>query len=164
MDKTTVYWLIGFLLAFLGLGVGLLRDLPRGSATNRYKRELEHKERMRRCELGRTPAGRSALALAPRIGFLMATGRAALWRSASRSLRESHAMAIHHAIWQTAGDRQHLRPSICGLRSSAGAMPSRRHRRDSSRGRSTRSRSRRTPTTSSRRGADVALSTRRFRM
>jgi len=56
MDKTTVYQLFGFALAFLGIGIGYLA-IYLGIRHDKYKRELEHKERMRALELGRSLPG-----------------------------------------------------------------------------------------------------------
>ena len=45
MDKTTVYEMLGFVLAFLGIGIGYFA-IHLGIRHDKYKRELEHKERM----------------------------------------------------------------------------------------------------------------------
>ena len=67
---------IGFLLAFLGLGVAYFA-IYLGIRQERLKRELEHKERMRALELGRSlPGDIPWLSPTQRIGFLMAVGRA----------------------------------------------------------------------------------------
>ena len=56
MEKTTIYELLGFLLAFLGMGIGYYA-VHFGIRLERTKRELEHKERMRALELGRSLPG-----------------------------------------------------------------------------------------------------------
>jgi hypothetical protein len=70
MDKTTVFPMIGFLLAFLGLGVAYFA-IYLGIRHDRYKRELEHKERMRALELGRSLPGDIPWLSTQRIGFLI---------------------------------------------------------------------------------------------
>ena len=56
MEKHTIYELMGFLLAFLGLGVAYFA-IYFGSRQERLKRELEHKERMMALEMGRSLPG-----------------------------------------------------------------------------------------------------------
>lgn len=56
MDKTTIYEMLGFALAFLGVGIGYFA-IHFGIRLEKTKRELEHKERMRALELGRSLPG-----------------------------------------------------------------------------------------------------------
>jgi hypothetical protein len=71
MDKMNVYTLLGFAIAFAGLGIGYLAVIM-GIRHDRYKRDLEHKERMLALELGRPLPGDIPWLSTPRIGFLMA--------------------------------------------------------------------------------------------
>ena len=64
MEKTTIYELMGFVLAFLGIGVAYFA-IYLGTRNERLKRELEQKERMKALEVGRSPARRPSLAFAP---------------------------------------------------------------------------------------------------
>jgi len=70
MDKSAVFPVIGFLLAFLGLGVAYFA-IYLGIRHDRFKRELEHKERMLALELGRPLPGDISWFSTQRIGFLM---------------------------------------------------------------------------------------------
>ena len=72
MDKTTVYEMLGFVLAFLGIGIAYFA-IHLGIRHDRYKRELEHKERMRALELGRSLPGDAAW-LSPATLALMIAG------------------------------------------------------------------------------------------
>ena len=56
MDKTTIYELMGFLLAFLGIGIAYFA-IYLGLRQEKLKRELEHKERMKALEMGRSLPG-----------------------------------------------------------------------------------------------------------
>lgn len=56
MDKTTVYESLGFVLAFLGIGIAYYA-VHFGIRLEKLKRELTHKERMRALELGRSLPG-----------------------------------------------------------------------------------------------------------
>ena len=73
MDKTTVYQLFGFALAFLGIGIGYLA-IYLGIRHDKYKRELEHKERMRALELGRSLPGDAAWLSPMRLALMIAGG------------------------------------------------------------------------------------------
>jgi hypothetical protein len=71
MDKTTAFEILGFILAFLGLGIGYLA-VYMGVRHERQKRELEHRERMTALEMGQT-LPRDLPWLSPvRVGFLIA--------------------------------------------------------------------------------------------
>jgi hypothetical protein len=71
MNKTTAYELLGFALAFLGLGIGYLA-VYMGIRLERQKRELEHRERMTALELGRTLPGDLPWLSPLKTGFLIA--------------------------------------------------------------------------------------------
>jgi len=73
MDKTTVYQLFGFALAFLGIGIGYLA-IYLGIRHDKYKRELEHKERMRALELGRSLPGDAPWLSPVKLGLLLCVG------------------------------------------------------------------------------------------
>lgn len=73
MDKTTVYEMLGFVLAFLGIGIGYLA-IYLGIRHDKYKRDLEHKERMRALELGRSLPGDSPWLSPARLGLLLCAG------------------------------------------------------------------------------------------
>ena len=69
MSKQTIFESLGMVMAFLGLGVAYFA-IHLGIRQDRYKRELEHKERMRALELGRTLPGDQSWLSPLRIGFL----------------------------------------------------------------------------------------------
>jgi len=71
MEKTTIYELMGFLIAFLGLGVAYFA-IYFGFRQERLKRELEHKERMKALEMGRSLPGDIPCLSPLRVGFLVA--------------------------------------------------------------------------------------------
>jgi threonine/homoserine/homoserine lactone efflux protein len=71
MEKTTVYELLGFLLAFLGIGIAYYA-VHFGIRLEKTKRELEHTERMKALELGRTLPGDITWLSPLRIGFAIA--------------------------------------------------------------------------------------------
>jgi len=73
MDKTTIYETLGFVLAFLGIGIAYFA-IHLGIRHDRYKRELEHKERMRALELGRSLPGDLAWLSPARLSLLIAAG------------------------------------------------------------------------------------------
>lgn len=110
MDKSTVFPLIGFVLGFAGLGVAYLAIFM-GIRHERFKREVEHTERMRALELGRSLPGDVPWLSTQRIGFLMAAvvppcvfGFA--WLSTQTA-------GFHDVIWNAAGLVSTLAP-ICG--------------------------------------------------
>jgi hypothetical protein len=70
MEKQTIYEMLGFMLAFLGLGIGYMA-VYLGIRHDRQKRELEHKERMRALELGRRLPGDGPWLSPGRVGFLI---------------------------------------------------------------------------------------------
>lgn len=72
MDKTTIYEILGFLLAFLGIGIAYVA-VYFGLRQEKLKRELEHKERMKALEMGRSLPGDSPWLSPLRVGFLIAT-------------------------------------------------------------------------------------------
>ncbi len=71
MEKTTVYELLGFLMAFLGIGIAYYA-IHFGIRLERTKRELEHKERMMALELGRSLPGDTPWLSPLRVGFAIA--------------------------------------------------------------------------------------------
>ena len=71
MEKHTIYELMGFLLAFLGLGVAYFA-IYFGLRQEKLKRELEHKERMMALEMGRSLPGDIPWLSPLRVGFLTA--------------------------------------------------------------------------------------------
>jgi len=97
MDKSTVFPLIGFTLAFLGLGVGALAIIL-GIRHDRYKRELEHKERMLALELGRPLPGDISWFSTQRIGFLMGAIVPVCLFGYAGALTQSH--GYHPQIWE----------------------------------------------------------------
>jgi len=100
MDKTTVYELLGFLLAFLGMGIGYYA-VHFGIRLERAKRELEHKERMRALELGRSLPGDGSWLSPLRAGVLVAAAvPIGVIGFASLS---SLAIGYQEGTWQVAG-------------------------------------------------------------
>jgi len=100
MEKTTVYELLGFLMAFLGIGIAYYA-IHFGIRLERTKRELEHKERMRALELGRSLPGDGSWLSPLRVGFAIALGvPAAVFGFATLS---TQAVGYHGDIWQAAG-------------------------------------------------------------
>ena len=71
MEKETIYEILGFTLAFLGLGIAYY-SIYFGMKNDRIKRELTHKERMRSIELGRRLPGDGPWLNPLRIGFATA--------------------------------------------------------------------------------------------
>lgn len=71
MDKTTVYELLGFLIAFLGIGIAYYA-IHFGIRLEKTKRELEHTERMRALELGRRLPGDEPSWSHAKIGLIIA--------------------------------------------------------------------------------------------
>jgi hypothetical protein len=100
MDKTTVYSLVGFMLAFLGLGIAYFA-IYLGIRQERLKRELEHKERMRALELGRSLPGDIPWLSPLRIGFLVAAV-VPICAFAFACL-STHAVGFQTEIWKAAG-------------------------------------------------------------
>src|SRR5271166_2330170 len=100
MEKTTVYELLGFLLAFLGIGIGYYA-VHFGIRLERTKRELEHKERMRALELGRNLPGDGSWLSPLRAGVLVAAGVPIGVFGAA--LLSSLALGYREGIWQPAG-------------------------------------------------------------
>lgn len=72
MEKQTIYEGMGFLLAFLGIGIGYFA-VHFGLRQEKLKRELEHKERMMALEMGRSLPGDLPWLSPLRVGFLIAT-------------------------------------------------------------------------------------------
>jgi threonine/homoserine/homoserine lactone efflux protein len=100
MEKTTVYELLGFLLAFLGMGIGYYA-VHFGIRLERTKRELEHKERMRALELGRSLPGDGSWLSPLRAGVLVAAAvPIGVIGFASLS---SLSMGYQEGTWQVAG-------------------------------------------------------------
>jgi threonine/homoserine/homoserine lactone efflux protein len=100
MEKTTVYELLGFLLAFLGMGIGYYA-VHFGIRLERTKRELEHKERMRALELGRSLPGDGSWLSPLRAGVLVAAAvPIGVIGFASLS---SLGMGYQEGTWQVAG-------------------------------------------------------------
>src|SRR4051794_17934690 len=100
MDKTAVYPIIGFALAFAGLGVGYFA-IYMGIRHDRYKRELEHKERMRALELGRPLPGDLSWFSTQRIGFLM--GAVAPVGCFGMALLATQSAGFQPQVWEMAG-------------------------------------------------------------
>ncbi len=100
MEKTTVYELFGFLLAFLGMGIGYYA-VHFGIRLERTKRELEHKERMRALELGRSLPGDGSWLSPLRAGVLVAAG-VPIGVIGFVSL-SSLALGYREGTWQVAG-------------------------------------------------------------
>jgi threonine/homoserine/homoserine lactone efflux protein len=128
MDKTTVYELLGFLLAFLGIGIGYYA-VHFGIGLERTKRELEHKERMRARELGRSLPGDGSWLSPLRVGFAIALGvPVAAFGFATLS---TQAVGYHADIWQAAG-MVSIFSVVCGsvvvcLSAARQARPEREH-------------------------------------
>ena len=100
MEKTTIYELLGFLLAFLGMGIGYYA-VHFGIRLERTKRELEHKERMRALELGRSLPGDGSWLSPLRAGVLVAVVvPIGIFGSA---LLSGPAVGYQEEIWQAAG-------------------------------------------------------------
>jgi hypothetical protein len=111
MDKMNVYTLMGFAIAFAGLGIGYLAVIM-GIRHDRYKRDLEHKERMRALELGRPLPGDMPWLSTQRIGFLMAVVvPVCLFGFAAFS---SQVAGPQRSIWEPVGIVSAL-AIICGL-------------------------------------------------
>jgi len=70
MTVQTGFGMFGMLLAFLGLGVAYFA-IYQGIRHDRYKRDLEHKQRMRALDLGRPLPGDLPWLTPLRIGFLL---------------------------------------------------------------------------------------------
>src|SRR5271166_622254 len=100
MDKTTVYEMLGFLLAFLGLGIGYYA-VHFGIRLERTKRELEHKERMKALELGRSLPGDGSWLSPLRAGVLVAV--VVPIGVFGVALLSSLAMGYQEGIWPVAG-------------------------------------------------------------
>ena len=64
--------MLGFVLAFLGIGIAYFA-IHLGIRHDRYKRELEHNERMSALELGRSLPGDTPWLSPARLGFLIAS-------------------------------------------------------------------------------------------
>jgi hypothetical protein len=96
MDKTTVYEMLGFVLAFLGIGIAYFA-IHLGIRHDRYKRELEHKERMRALELGRSLPGDAAW-LSPATLALMIAGGVPIGIFACASVATVQA-GFHADVW-----------------------------------------------------------------
>jgi hypothetical protein len=99
MDKTTVYEMLGFVLAFLGIGIGYFA-IHLGIRHDKYKRELEHQERMRALELGRSLPGDSSWLSPAKLSLLIAAGvPIGIFTCASFATVES---GFHQDIWMAA--------------------------------------------------------------
>src|SRR5262245_59401840 len=72
MDKTTIYEMLGFLIAFAGVGIGYFA-IHMGIRHDRMKRELSQLERMKALELGRSLPGDGPWLTPLKIGFFIAT-------------------------------------------------------------------------------------------
>src|SRR6516165_157929 len=100
MDKTTIYEMLGFVLAFLGVGIGYFA-IHLGIRHDKYKRELEHKERMRALELGRTLPGDSPWLSPAKLGLLIAAAvPIGVFACASATTVER---GFHADVWTAAG-------------------------------------------------------------
>src|SRR5271165_4058366 len=100
MEKTTVYEMLGFLLAFLGLGIGYYA-VHFGIRLERTKRELEHKERMRALELGRSLPGDGSWLSPLRAGVLVAA--VVPIGALGSALLASLGLGYEEGIWTAAG-------------------------------------------------------------
>jgi hypothetical protein len=100
MDKTTIYEMLGFLLAFLGMGIGYYA-VHFGIRLERTKREFEHMERMRALELGRSLPGDGTWFSPLRAGVLVAAGVPI--GLAGFAALSSRAVGYQETIWQVAG-------------------------------------------------------------
>jgi hypothetical protein len=72
MEKQTIYEMFGFLLAFLGLGIAYMAVFL-GVRNQRRERELEHEERMKAMEMGRSLPGDESPWSFARIGLIIAS-------------------------------------------------------------------------------------------
>jgi hypothetical protein len=100
MNKTTIYELLGFTLGFLGLGIGYMA-VYMGIRHDRYKRDLEHRERMTALELGRSLPGDLPWLSPVLIGFLIAAVvPVAVFVCAWLGTLQA---GYHDNIWQAAG-------------------------------------------------------------
>ncbi len=100
MEKTTIYEILGFLLGFLGIGIAYYA-VHFGIRLERTKRELEHKERMRALELGRSLPGDGSWFSPLRAGVLVAAAvPIGLFGSA---VLASMSIGYQGEIWQAAG-------------------------------------------------------------
>ncbi len=100
MEKTTIYEMLGFLLAFLGIGIAY-SAVHLGIRLERTKRELEHKERMMALELGRSLPGDFPWLSPLRAGLLIAAAvPIGLFVSA---LLANLALGYKEAPWMMAG-------------------------------------------------------------
>jgi hypothetical protein len=72
MEKTTIYEMLGFLIAFLGIGIAYFA-IHKGIRLEWMKREYSHLERMKALELGRSLPGDGPWLTPLKLGFLIAT-------------------------------------------------------------------------------------------
>ena len=100
MEKTTIYEMLGFVLAFLGIGIAYYA-VHFGIRLEKMKRELEHKERMRALELGRRLPGDGSWLSPLRAGVLVAAGVPI--GVFGLALLSNLAMGFRNDIWQVAG-------------------------------------------------------------
>jgi hypothetical protein len=100
MEKQTIYEMIGFVLAFLGLGIGYMA-VYLGIRNERLKRELEHKERMTALELGRTLPGEGPWLSPGRLGFLIAVVVPTI--AFCFAWLASREVGYQEDVWKTAG-------------------------------------------------------------
>lgn len=123
MGKQTIFEVLGFSLAFLGLGIAYLA-VYLGIRSERRKRELEHIERMRALELGRRLPGEGPWLSPLRLGFLIAVVvPICLFGIAWLATR---AAGYHEDIWTAAGYASFMAlPCGAGLAALGGARPER---------------------------------------
>jgi threonine/homoserine/homoserine lactone efflux protein len=100
MNKTTIYESLGFLMGFLGLGIAYYA-IHLGIRLERTKRELEHKERMRAFELGRSLPGDVSWLSPQRAGALVAAAVPIV--VVSFAALSSMTVGYHEGTWVMAG-------------------------------------------------------------
>ncbi len=100
MEKSTIYELMGFLMAFLGIGIAYFA-IHFGLRQEKLKRELEHKERMKALEMGRSLPGDIPWLSPLRVGFLTAT--VVPIAAFGLALLSSQGAGFHGDVWQSAG-------------------------------------------------------------
>jgi hypothetical protein len=100
MNKQAFFEMFGVVMALLGIGVAYFA-IYQGIRHDRYKRDLEHRERMQALELGRPLPGDLPWLSPHRIGFLLGVGVPVVaLLFAFLSTRE---IGYQEQIWQTTG-------------------------------------------------------------
>jgi hypothetical protein len=100
MNKQAFFEMFGVVMALLGIGIAYFA-IYQGIRHDKYKRDLEHRERMQALELGRPLPGDLPWLSPLRIGFLL--GLVVPVAALGFAVLATREVGFREEVWQTAG-------------------------------------------------------------